>query len=252
MEGNQVSLRSIRVFMIGYLLLLAAFFVWGGIIAAIWWEEFLTKTPGLIYIMFAIQQILTLLILRWSISESGKEKIDDAIAYFWDKFDRHGRWPMWKRVIGWLIGYLVINGALFRLVERLGIQIPGLYGEQGVMEILADMNLTSTLDWLFTILMIVIVWPIVEELVYRGLVTDTLMQRRRRRGVALAAFIFALIHLEFAVFRNLFLLALILWVIYYKTKSLRYTIAFHMMINGLGLLWLRVQQNVDLEALQAL
>jgi len=36
------------------------------------------------------------------------------------------------------------------------------------------------------------------------------MQKRRRRGVILAAFIFALIHLEFAVFRNLFLLALIL------------------------------------------
>jgi len=46
--------------------------------------------------------------------------------------------------------------------------------------------------------------------------------------------------MEFAVFWNLFLLALILGVIYWKTKSMRYSLLFHVLINGMGILalWL--------------
>ena len=52
--------------------------------------------------------------------------------------------------------------------------------------------------------------PLVEELVFRGFITKFLWTHHRRRGVVWAALLFAFVHMEMGVVRNLAILALIL------------------------------------------
>jgi len=239
-------LTSVGIFLAGYLLMLVFFVLVGGALAGIYGADIMLG-GNILFSMFAVQQILTLLVLRWSLEEWGRHWLDGAIQYLDERNTRKGRGLFWKRVVGWFVWYMLLNGVLYTVLETLDITIPGLYGDQSVMEMLQQINAEWVLDWMMMFVMVAIVWPIVEELVYRWLITDALMQRRRRWGVVLAAFIFALIHLEFAVFWNLFILALILWVIYYKTGSMRYSFLFHLMINGMGVLALWLEQTYGLE-----
>lgn len=232
-------IQSVKVFLLWFVLMLLVF-GWGSARLANRWVEL---DASWLYLLFALQQIVTIGILWVSLWKWWRPWRDGFVAYFDKRNQRKWRWLFWKRVVGWFVAYMIINGLLYTLVQSMWWTIPWLYGDQSVMQILQDMNISTTIDWIMTILMIVIVWPIVEELVYRWLITDALMQKRRRRGVILAAFIFALIHLEFAVFRNLFLLALILWVIYYKTWSMRYSFLFHVIINGMWILALWLQES---------
>lgn len=243
---NKKPLTSVWVFLAGYVMMLIFFIFVGVGLAAVFGPEVMLQGNTL-FILFGIQQLLTLLVLRWSLAEWGWTWLDSVIQYMDERNHRKGRGLFWKRVVGGFLCYMVVNALLYTILESAGIQIPGLYGEQWVVEMLQQINTDWVLDWVMMFLMVAIVWPIVEELVYRGLITDALMQRRRRWGVVLAAFIFALIHLEFAVFRNLFILAMILWVIYYKTGSMRYSFLFHLMINGMGVLALRLEQTYGLE-----
>jgi len=240
-------LRAVAYFLLSFVLMLVAFW-------ALW--AFLTINGvdingNWIYILFALQQVVTLLAIWWSMKMWWWMNIESILEYFRERFMRKGRGLFWKRVVGWFIFYMLANGLLFMLVEAMWRTIPWLYGDQSVMVMLEEMNLTWAIDWILTVLMVVIIWPVVEELVYRGLITDALMQKRRWWWVVLAAFIFALIHLEFAVFRNLFMLALILWVIYKKTWSMRYSFLFHVIINGMGITALWVQESRVLEQFES-
>lgn len=244
-------IKSVWIFLLWYVLMLIAFIIIGGGVAAIFWEQVLLEAWALwwpwLYIFFGIQQILTLFVLRWALEEGNRNWLDTVIQYLNDRMQRKGRWLFRKRVVGWFLFYLILNGVLYSLVTNLWREIPGLYGDQSVMLMLEDMKISGVMWRLMTFVMIALVWPIVEELVYRWLITDALMQRRRRWWVAGAAFIFAFIHLEFGVFWNLFILALILGVVYYKTWSMRYSFLFHLMINAMWLLALRVQQSYGVE-----
>ncbi len=231
------GLRAVAYFLLWFVLMLVVF-------GALWsWLTLkgIDLNQDWLYILFALQQLVTLVVIWWSMKGWGRKSFDEIFQYFSERFVWKWWGLFWKRVVWWFFAYMLINGALFTLVESLWVSIPWLYGDQAVMTMLEEMNLTGAMDWIMTILMIVIVWPIVEELVYRGLVTDALMQKWRWWWVSLAAFIFALIHLEFAVFRNLFLLALILWVIYKKTWSMRYSFLFHVIINGMWIVALWAQ-----------
>ncbi len=229
-------LRAVQYFLWWFVAMLALF----------WWVTYFMASKWIqmdsnwIYIFFAAQQLVTLVIVRCSLSAWGWKWIEAMQQYFNERAQWKGRWLFVRWVIWWFIVYMIINWLLFTLLDYFSITIPWMYWEQWVMSMLEQMNLTSSLDWFMIFLMIVIVGPLVEELVYRGLITDVFMKRWKWRGVVSAAFIFALIHFEFAVFWNLFLLALILWVIYYKTESMRYTFAFHVIINGMWflILWL--------------
>ncbi len=239
-------LTSVWIFLVGYVMMLVFFILIGAGLAWIFGPEAMLEGSTL-YILFGVQQLLTLLVLRWSLEEWWRHGLDSFVHYLNERNQRKGRGLFWKRVVGGFFGYMILNAVLYTVLDSTGIVIPGLYGEQWVVQMLQQINTEWAMDWIMMFLMVAIVWPIVEELVYRWLITDALMQRRRRWWVVLAAFIFALIHLEFAVFRNLFILAMILWVIYYKTQSMRYSFLFHLLINGMGVLALRLEQAYGLE-----
>lgn len=250
-ETIKKPIRSVRIFLAWYVLIMIAFVIIWAIMAAIFGQEVLLEVwaawGSWLYIFFGIQQILTLFVLRRALEEGNRNGLDTVVQYLNDRMERKGRWLFWKRVVGWFVFYMLLNGLLYSLVTHFGLEIPGLYGEQSVMLLLEDMQISWLISWIMTFVMIALVWPIVEELVYRWLVTDALMQRRRWWWVIAAAFIFALIHLEFGVFWNLFILALILWAIYYKTGSMWYSFLFHLMINAMWLIALWAQQMYGLE-----
>lgn len=236
-------IKAVKRYLLWFVLMMLIFAGLGEFLGA----DTMQLDKGLVYVFFALQQIMTLVVLRRAVHKWWRSGWDSVKRYFEERAQRKGRGMFWKRVIWGFLFYMLFSAALYTLIESLGLNIPWLYGEQWVQVMLQEMNITGAMDWIITILMIVIVWPIVEEMVYRGLITDALMQKRRRWWVVLAAAIFALIHMEPHVMWNLFILALILWVIYYKTWSMRYTFLFHLIINGMGVIALRAGERGLLE-----
>lgn len=210
------------------------------------WMWFVQQRPQLVQLLafFIVQEILLLglfaLVFRQRKGEGGLHAI---ISFFRERSQR--KWWMLaiKRSVGGLIAYIFLSGILLWILEYTGVTIPGMYGEQMVMTVLQSIALEGWIDYLLLFLLAVIVGPIVEELLFRGFLTDTLAKHRGWWGVLLAAIIFAVAHLEWGVVINLTILALFLSYIYRKTWSMRYSLLFHMGINGLAVVALILSQH---------
>jgi len=61
-------LTSVGIFLAGYLLMLVFFVLMGGALAGIYGADIMMG-GNILFVMFAVQQILTLLVLRWSLEE---------------------------------------------------------------------------------------------------------------------------------------------------------------------------------------
>lgn len=243
--------RSILYFFWWFVVMLLFFtFVWSLIQTyADPWVLQLLETGDWLFVMFGAQQLLTLLVLFYAIFQWWVDSVDHITDYLEERFQRKWFRPFFIRVVGWFVFYILFNAFFFSLLQGYWIEIPWFYGEQDVMTLISGMGMTTWFERMLTALMVVFLGPIVEELVYRGLITDVLMRKWSGRWVLLWAFLFALIHMEFAVIWNLFILATILWVIYRKTESMRYSLLFHVIINWMGLFALWVDQFYDLSSL---
>jgi membrane protease YdiL (CAAX protease family) len=142
----------------------------------------------------------------------------------------------WKYVVWWLVCYFVWNAALLWIISILGIEIPGLYGEQMVMTVLSWLEMSGRIEYVLIFLMVAVLWPLVEEILFRWAMTHSFMKQWWIKWVVLASLVFAAIHTERAVVRNLVILSLFLWYMYWKTESMRYSFLFHFFINGLAIL----------------
>jgi membrane protease YdiL (CAAX protease family) len=105
-----------------------------------------------------------------------------------------------------------------------------------VIALLEGLTITARWQWMLVALVVIGIGPLVEECIFRGVVTHSFMQQRGYKGVILAALIFAAVHAERAVVWNLVILSLFLGTIYWKTKSMRYSFLFHVGINSLAFL----------------
>lgn len=85
-----------------------------------------------------------------------------------------------------------------------------------------------------TFIFIVIVAPIVEEVVFRGILCKRLLFLGEGYAVVLSSACFALIHGNFYQLFYAFTLGSFFSFIYIKTGKLRYTILYHMAINFIG------------------
>jgi membrane protease YdiL (CAAX protease family) len=89
-------------------------------------------------------------------------------------------------------------------------------------------------------LSVVIVGPIVEEILFRGLIYGALEKRLRVSGAILvSSFLFALVHLQVVYFIPIFCLGLVLGWARWKANSLGLPILIHVLNNGVALLFLR-------------
>ena len=78
--------------------------------------------------------------------------------------------------------------------------------------------------------------PVIEEIVYRGMLQQGLERSIDQRGaLVLTAIIFAAIHMQPIEFPGLFAFALVLGWTYQRTKRLGLAIVTHMAFNASGL-----------------
>ena len=129
--------------------------------------------------------------------------------------------------IGQMTALIVINVILLSLVGEF---------ENPQVEALTDPTGFSWLNFGFVFVVGAIIAPIVEELLFRGLLYQWL---RRRAGVAVAvvasAAIFSVVHFIPLLMPALFAVGIILALAFEWSKSLWVTITLHFMQNALGI-----------------
>ena len=164
----------------------------------------------------------------------------DIIQFFKNQFKWKWLWYFFIFGIWWYFLVMLLMGLIRYITLKLWIQIPGSFWEEKVLTFVEDIVKKWNFYVKFLLFFVVVfVWPIIEELIYRWFITKLLLEwKNSLLSLVLSAFIFAFVHFEWAVFRNLFVISLWLAYVYRKTRSLWYTVLIHIMINGLTFLYI--------------
>ncbi len=93
---------------------------------------------------------------------------------------------------------------------------------------------TSGTAWWINLIFMGLLAPVLEELVFRKILCDRLLPLGEGYTVVLSAAIFGLAHGNFFQFFYAFALGLLFALVYVKTGRIRYTIAYHAIINITG------------------
>ena len=111
-----------------------------------------------------------------------------------------------------------------------GKLVGALFG--GFNDVIAD--LVSDVNPLATLLCAVIIAPVAEELFFRKALIDRLSLYHPMDAILLSGLLFGLMHGNLTQFLYAFPLGVLLGIIYWRTKNIRYTILLHVAINTLG------------------
>ena len=114
---------------------------------------------------------------------------------------------------------------------------PGMFGRERVERTARELSDPASGGWLVVLILVVVVGaPLVEELMYRGLLQGA-FTRRFDDGLAVAvvAAWFAVIHFHPVEYPGLFLFGLVLGICALRTRRLGMGILAHMAFNGTGL-----------------
>ena len=90
---------------------------------------------------------------------------------------------------------------------------------------------TNILDYVLIILSVVIIAPIVEELMYRLILNNSLKQYGKKVSLIISSLIFGIVHCNFYQILPAMGAGIILSIIYFKTNDIRYSIIVHMINN---------------------
>lgn len=101
-----------------------------------------------------------------------------------------------------------------------------------------DLFENATGLWMLVLILVVVVGaPLIEELVYRGLIQSSLNSRFSRKvAMLIAAVWFAAVHLRLVEMPGLIAFALVLGFCFYRTNRLGMSIIAHVAFNATGLL----------------
>jgi membrane protease YdiL (CAAX protease family) len=129
------------------------------------------------------------------------------------------------------VGARVIAGVYGIVLERLGVELPG--QNMDPTQLLPE----SPVGVFFTVLLAIVIAPLVEEIVFRGVLLSALAQRWGTAvGVGVSSAVFALVHvLPFAI-PPIFVLSLVLGWVFVRTRSLWPCVAAHALFNAFGVL----------------
>ncbi len=127
---------------------------------------------------------------------------------------------------------LVVLMAVFTIAMAVGITDP-IASLIPMPDIFKQMFLEmASQNGVFGFITIVIVAPILEELIFRGLILDGMLKRYSPvKSVLYSSFLFAFIHLNPWQFIAAFLIGIFSGWIYYKTRKLSLTIIIHFVNN---------------------
>ena len=123
---------------------------------------------------------------------------------------------MW---IGNIIGVVITNGIGTFIQHEVTNPIEGVINNSGLIA---------------NIVVITILAPIFEELIFRKLLIDRTIKYGGTISILLSALLFALFHGNLSQFFYAFLLGGFFATIYIKTGQIKYTIGLHMIINFIG------------------
>lgn len=134
----------------------------------------------------------------------------------------------------WLIAFLMCY-ALMYLSNIIGQSITMLIGAiKGTPVNNAILDVASSLSPWATIIIMVILAPIAEELIFRKLLIDRCAKYGEGTAVMLSGLMFGLFHGNLNQFAYAFTLGVFFGFLYVKTGKIIYTILMHMLINFLG------------------
>ena len=165
-----------------------------------------------------------------------------SLAAWWICLQRHNaslesmgfsrlRWGPLAAMIPLAVGLLLANGLLVLLTS---VVLGG--SENPQSEALAPQGVLSTEDFLLLFLLIAVIAPVGEELLFRGMFYRYL---RGRRGVAfaviLSAAVFSLAHVIPVLLPALFALGVALALVTERFASIYPAIALHALNNGISL-----------------
>lgn len=109
--------------------------------------------------------------------------------------------------------------------------IGGIFGKTSTNNLA---ELITNADMASTIIFVVILGPIMEEIVFRKILIDKTIKFGERNAMVLSALMFGLFHMNLFQFFYAFGIGLIFAYIYIKSRKIGYSIAFHMIINFMG------------------
>lgn len=120
----------------------------------------------------------------------------------------------------------------------------------GLESATADVNINadSLAATLFLYFYACLLGPVLEELLYRGVVLQGLRKYNERFAIIISALIFGLMHQNYQQFLLGFLLGLVLAYVALRSESLLPSMITHIIVNTSGVLASLIMQNADHEA----
>lgn len=149
---------------------------------------------------------------------------------------------------GYVIASLFIGYAVVVISNVVGTVINFYFGEltgKGVMNPIA--NTLIGLNPVINILIVAILAPIIEELVFRKILVDRLYKYGEGLTILFSGLMFGLFHANFAQFFYAFAVGVYFAYIYMRTGRIRYTIYIHIFINGIGSLASFALSKIDVD-----
>lgn len=121
---------------------------------------------------------------------------------------------------------------IFNIVgNMINTMIGSLKGSDVVNPLDSVINMSSLIP---VIIFVVILSPIVEEIIFRGILLDKLRGYGDKTAIVFTAFTFALLHGNLSQFFYAFVLGLIFGYVALRTNTILYTIILHIIVNMFG------------------
>lgn len=139
--------------------------------------------------------------------------------------------PHWVRTRPWMVLFWTV-------VASLGALTPSIWLQEMLPELpnVAEKGLESLMSNRLGYVVIGLLAPLVEELVFRGAVLRSLLRGHHNHWVAIAisALLFALTHLNPAQMPHAFLIGMLLGWMYYRTGSIIPGVVYHWVNNSVA------------------
>lgn len=170
--------------------------------------------------------------------------------------------------ITWIIAYLLtkkknpgfVYNTRFRNIHYIPLLCLGSIGVQyGIIAPVVSLipiipSVTAIMEKAFAIIpllslitSLIIISPVFEELIYRGIVLDSLLKKNKRwTAILISSFIYAFIHLNPHQFFSVFLLGLFIGWTYSHTRNILACILIHFIVNAseLSIAYLKNPDNM--------
>ena len=237
-DPDQARIGAGQAFAVWAITWLAGNFVGASIVSATGYRS-AADSPVWVTMVLATALWAPMLVGLWVLSDRFGRARSAGTRSSWNSFaDEYGLRFRLVDLIGVPVGVLaqlVVVRLIYWPLER---GWPQTFSRSRVERNARDLYDQAHAGWLVGLVAIVVIGaPIVEELMYRGLLQGALVRRLNDAVavVAVAAF-FAAIHFRWVEFPGLFVFGLILGVCALRTGRLGMGIAAHMAFNATGLL----------------